>query len=94
MLLLEICMGWSGAYLLHSHLGIDCCNIREVTHFGPPKNLESYVQVIGRDGQPSKASLLFCSQQLQKYITTNAIIQLCNNQDNCCLRFPSVFWRV
>jgi superfamily II DNA/RNA helicase len=31
-------------------MGIDCKSVRRVIHFGPSKNLESYVQESGRAG--------------------------------------------
>ena len=43
-------------------MGIDCPNIREVTHFGTPSSVEEYVQETGRagrDGQTAKATLLY-----------------------------------
>jgi len=43
-------------------MGIDIPDVREVIHWGPPCNLEQYVQEIGqagRDGEESQAILLF-----------------------------------
>ena len=42
-------------------MGIDCPDIREIVHLGPPDNIESYVQETGRasrDGCPALALLL------------------------------------
>lgn len=46
-------------------MGIDCHNVRQVIHLGPPCDLESYVQETGRagrDGLPSLALLLHSSK--------------------------------
>ena len=43
-------------------MGIDCKNVNRILHFGPPKNIESYIQEsgrAGRDGSNSKCILLF-----------------------------------
>ena len=43
-------------------LGLDCPDIRHVVHWGPPPDLDSYVQETGRAGrdlQPSVATLLY-----------------------------------
>ena len=37
-------------------LGIDCPNVRYIIHVGPPDDIESYVQHIGRSGRDSKPS--------------------------------------
>ena len=45
-------------------MGIDCKELYSVIHFGPPKNLECYLQEsgrIGRDGSPSKSLILYNS---------------------------------
>ena len=42
-------------------MGVNCPDVREVVHLGPPKDIESYIQETGRagrDGLPSKAVLL------------------------------------
>ena len=43
-------------------MGIDCKNVQCIVHFGPPKNIESYVQECGRAGRnglPSVCVLLY-----------------------------------
>lgn len=48
-------------------MGVDCKKVHQTIHFGPAKNVESYMQECGRagrDGTPSTAYLLYQSLQL------------------------------
>ena len=48
-------------------MGMNCKGVRRVIHFGPSKSVEAYIQEsgrAGRDGQPSKALLLYQSLML------------------------------
>ena len=38
-------------------MGIDCSNVRQTIHVGPPEDVESYIQNIGRCGRDGKQSL-------------------------------------
>lgn len=38
-------------------MGLDCPNVRQVIHFGPPNDIESYVQETGRAGRDNLQSL-------------------------------------
>ena len=42
-------------------MGVDCADVRVIYHWGPPANLEQYVQSgrAGRDNHPSTAILLY-----------------------------------
>ena len=42
-------------------MGINCCGVKKIVHFGPPDNVESYIQetgCAGRDGSLSHAIFL------------------------------------
>ena len=40
-------------------MGVDCKGVYSVVHFGPSKNIESYVQESGRAGRDDKQSVAY-----------------------------------
>lgn len=50
-------------------MGIDCHDVHLIVHYGPPSDIEMYVQEVGRggrDGKPSYAILLSTAKHLQQ----------------------------
>ena len=63
-------------------MGVDCPNIRKIIHWGPPENLDTYMQETGRagrDGLQAHACLLyghargFVSQAMKDYGQNSSI---------------------
>ena len=75
-------------------MGIDCKDVRQVIHFGPPVDIESHVQETGRagrDGLPALALLLIKpkrnreEESMINYISNNTVCrraQLFKHFDN------------
>ena len=65
-------------------MGIDTPDIRYVVHWGPPGDVEQYVQATGRagrDGKISHAIMLF-GKGLKRHVD-ESMVKYCKNQDNC-----------
>ena len=68
-------------------MGINFPDIRYVVHYGPPRNVEDFLQEIGRsgrDGKSAMAILLFRGKHLRKCDT--AIKNYANGDNIECLR--------
>jgi len=78
--------GWEIEVIGSYHMGINCPDIRNVVHLGPPSSLVQYVQEsgrVGQDGYSFVALLLHGSasehvQQLMKSYCTNKTECRCN----------------
>lgn len=65
-------------------LGIDTCDIRYVVHWGPPQDIEQYVQATGRagrDGSTSHAILLY-GKGLKRHVE-QTMLDYCENATDC-----------
>ena len=43
-------------------MGVDCKGVCRTIHFGPSKNIESYIQETGRAGRDGKQSVAFIKE--------------------------------
>ena len=68
-------------------MGMDVPNIRTVVHWGPPNDIESYVQETGRggrDGKPATAVLYYNSRDIANCGHVNeAMCSYCRNHMEC-----------
>ena len=68
-------------------MGLDSPNVRYVLHWGPPENLEQYVQETGRggcDGAKTKCILYFSPKDLgAKHHITDGMKAYCENTVEC-----------
>ena len=65
-------------------MGVDTPNIRYVVHWGPPEDIEQYVQATGRagrDGKVSHAVMLF-NKGLKKHVD-ESMAKYCENLTTC-----------
>ena len=66
-------------------MGIDCPDVHQVVHFGPPDNIEAYIQEngrAGRDGQQSVAVIELINGELMVQVD-DEMKEYGNNLDVC-----------
>ena len=66
-------------------MGINCPDIRQITHIGAPEDVESYMQKTGRagkDGEPALAMLL-TSREQSYYQVDESIKEYQKNNSQC-----------
>ena len=67
-------------------MGLNCPDIRRIVHWGPPSDIESYLQETGRagrDGLPSTATLYFGTQDLRSPHLESSMKNYCKNTSTC-----------
>ena len=70
-------------------MGINCCDVRQIIHWGVPSDAEMYVQEsgrAGRDGELSCALILKNPRDLDKRYTSEHMINYCINKSLSCRR--------
>ena len=65
-------------------MGIDCRDIRRVIHWGPPHDVESYLQETGRAGKDNMpaSAILYCGQHDHNHVDED-MKQYCSNTQYC-----------
>ena len=67
-------------------MGMDCPNVRRIIHWGPPSDVESYIQETGRadrDGEIAHAWLYYSSKELSQGNVKNYMITYCHSKSEC-----------
>ena len=67
-------------------LGLDCPNVRKIIHWGPPSDVEEYLQETGRagrDGESSTAILYYRNADFAFVAEDSAIKTYCKNEEQC-----------
>ena len=65
-------------------MGIDCPNIRRIIHWGPPSDIEGYIQETGRagrDGHLSFATIYYSKTELSLPYMDSAMVTYCQNNN-------------
>ena len=67
-------------------MGVDCSNVQQIVHWGPPETIEAYIQESGRAGRDDKhaCALLLVSKKdsLKKYLHPD-MVMYCKNTTVC-----------
>ncbi len=67
-------------------MGLDCSNIRRIIHWGPPNDIESYIQETGRagrDGKEATATLYYNGNDFKFDRVEISMKEYCKNRDTC-----------
>ena len=67
-------------------MGIDCPNVRRIIHWGPPSDIETYIQETGRggrDGNITVACLYYSRRDLSLQFMEPEIVSYCKNVELC-----------
>ena len=67
-------------------MGLDCPNVSRIIHWGPPSDVESYLQETGRagrDGKKAVVTLYFSNLELASTTMTSEMKEYCRNKKEC-----------
>ena len=65
-------------------MGLDSPNVRTVVHWGPPEDLEMYVQETGRGGRDNVLSNVILYYNKSDSHATEEVKRYCENMSECC----------
>ena len=67
-------------------MGLNCPNVRRIIHWGPPSDIESYIQETGRagrDGDTAHASLYYAKREISGDLVDGSMKSYCINNTYC-----------
>ena len=67
-------------------MGLDCPNVHRIIHWGPPSDIESYLQETGRagrDGKKAVVTLHYSNLELASTTMTSEMKEYCRNKKEC-----------
>ena len=67
-------------------MGIDCPDVHRIIHWGPPSDVESYIQETGRagrDGKTVQAQLYFSKRDISFSFMEESMVSYCKNTSHC-----------
>ena len=70
-------------------LGVNSPDVRQVIHWGPPSDIEEYMQQTGRAGRDGKlaCALLFVHPSDLSRVKDRRLVQYCENTTSCRRKF-------
>ncbi len=64
-------------------MGVDCADVRNVIHLGPPEDMESYIQETGRAGRDQKPSTALLLTKRVRIAIERTMLDYCKNTTIC-----------
>lgn len=67
-------------------MGIDCPDVHRIIHWGPPSDVESYIQETGRGGRDGKlvqAKLYYSNRDISLSFMEESMVSYCKNSSFC-----------
>ena len=64
-------------------MGLDCPCVRQIIHWGPAEDIDSYVQQTGRAGRDGCMSVAVLFHKNEKQFVSKAMVVYCSNELQC-----------